>query len=377
MKLLDAADLIHLNQAIVDAGAASEAFLENLVAPLLPSFVASLPDLKPARLTQVLARLNNSGRLVDGSLPIEIALTVLHASPFAALSELSGKLLAKIACTAGLGGSAAEPVTYAAGVQEAFTGPSDATLPFDFLARGAQIGRSVMKLVVPRHENGQPAIGPTGEPRRFVGTGWLIARDIVITNLHVVSARESDEPDPTGDDLAQQIAATELILDFDAPGAAATPTAKVTGALTTGARGGPRDYVLLRVAPLAAGWPAPLALRRQPPAIPREGYPVNIVQHPAGQAKRIAIRRNLLKTATASELQYFGDTLGGSSGSPLCNDAWEVIGLHRASGPATNVMVNGREAAAYNLGVPIGAILDDLEKAAAKVYAEIAPQILR
>jgi hypothetical protein len=60
----------------------------------------------------------------------------------------------------------------------------------------------------------------------------------------------------------------------------------------------------------------------------------------------------------------------------LCNDAWEVIGLHRASGPSSNVLVNGREAAAYNLGVPIGAILEDVERVSAKVYGEIAGQIL-
>jgi endonuclease G len=375
MKLLDATDLIQLHQVIVDAGAASRAFIEGMIAPLLPSFVARLPDPEPARLLQVLSLLNTSGRLVDGTLPIEIALTVLRTAPFAAVAELAGKKLAKLAGLVGPGSSGPEPVEYSAGIQEAYTGPSDATLPFGFLVRGAEVGRAVMKLVVPRYDNGQPAIGPSGEPRRFLGTGWLIAHDIVITNLHVVSARESDEPDAPAGDLALQIAATELVLDFDAPGITAPPTAKVVAALVTGARGGSRDYALLRVAPRTSGWPSPLVLRRQPPAIPREGYPVNIVQHPAGLAKRISIRRNLMKAATAAELSYFGDTLGGSSGSPLCNDAWEVIGLHRASGPSSNVLVNGREAASYNLGVPIAAILDDIERADKKIHAEIAPRI--
>jgi hypothetical protein len=376
MKLLDASDLIQLQQAIVNAGAANRAFIEGMLAPLLPSFVASLPEPDPPHLLPILARLNNSGRLVDGTLPIEIALTVLRTHPVADLAQLAGKLLAKVAGSAGLGNGGSGPIGYSGGEQEAYTGPSDATLPFGFLTRGAEVGRAVVKLVVPRHEDGQPAIGSGGEPRRFLGTGWLIARDIVITNLHVVAARESDEPDPAADDLALQVAGTHVVLDFDTDDVKAPPTTQVVAALTLGARGGPRDYALLRVAPLATRWPAPLALRRQPPSIPKDGYPVNIVQHPGGMAKRIAIRRNLLKAATATELQYFGDTLGGSSGSPLCNDGWEVIGLHRASGPATNVMVNGREAAAYNVGVPIAAILDDLEKSAAKIYAELAPQVL-
>jgi endonuclease G, mitochondrial len=125
-----------------------------------------------------------------------------------------------------------------------------------------------------------------------------------------------------------------------------------------------------------AEWPAPLALRRQPPSIPPEGYAVNIIQHPAGMPKRVAARSNLLRPSTGRELQYFSDTLGGSSGSPLCNDAWEVIGLHRASGPAANVVVKGKPASTYNIGVPIDAILADLQATSPAVLGEIAPSIL-
>jgi endonuclease G len=372
--LLSPGELLELHQAILDTGAANDRFVADLLAPLPPGFVAALPAPGAACLRPLLERLNQRNRLGGGAQPLELVLSRLRASPHADLAALAGRLLARIAAVAGVGNAAGAPVGYAAELQESYTGPSDDTLPFPFLERGARVGHSVVKLAVTRHEGGAAAIGPDGEPRRFVGTGWLIARDLVITNFHVVCARETDEPDPSAADLALQIQATELQLDFDAP--SGTPrTTKVLAGVATGARGGARDYALLRVEPLPEGWPDPLRLRRQPPAIPPQGYPVNIVQHPAGQPKRIAIRSNLLKAATPAELQYFGDTLGGASGSPLCNDAWEVIGLHRASGPSANVLVNGREAATYNVGIPIAAILADLQQAAPAVLAELAPQI--
>ena len=123
-------------------------------------------------------------------------------------------------------------------------------------------------------------------------------------------------------------------------------------------------------------WPAPLRVRRQRPSVPKEGYAVNIIQHPEGLPKRVAARSNLLKSATQSEMQYFGDTLGGSSGSPLFNDSWEVIGLHRASGPSSGVLVKGREASTYNLGIPLDAILKDLEGTNKAVFDEVAPSIV-
>lgn len=340
---------------------------------LLPAYRGLLPA-RPQPLGDVfttIQQLNITDRLIDGTIPMQVVLgKLVLLSPVAAVLTLGKQLLAATEGKTGYSGSA---VRYDAAQPEAYAGDGDELLPFDFMLGGHTAGRSVVRLLVPRHEGGAPGLGPGG-PRVFKGTGWLIAKDLVITNFHVLCARESDEADPAPADLELQIAKTTVELDYDREGA--TPvTVSVVGAVATGQRGGARDYALLRVQPQGA-WPAPLRLRSGRPSIPSTGFPVNIIQHPQGWPKRVAARSNLLKTAIPDELQYFGDTLGGSSGAPLCNDAWEVIGLHRASGPATGVTIKGRAATAYNVGVPIDAILHDLEQHHGGIFAEISPNIL-
>jgi endonuclease G len=57
---------------------------------------------------------------------------------------------------------------------------------------------------------------------------------------------------------------------------------------------------------------------------------VNIVQHPKAGPKKIAIRENGLKLWDREKniIQYYTDTEHGSSGSPVFNDTWDIIGLH-------------------------------------------------
>ena len=90
--------------------------------------------------------------------------------------------------------------------------------------------------------------------------------------------------------------------------------------------------------------------------------PVNIIQHPAGQPKQIAIRNNLAATLRGSDLAYYTDTNGGSSGSPVCNDQWQVLALHKASTMAMgSFSFQGKETAWINIGTTIDRIIADLQ----------------
>lgn len=71
-------------------------------------------------------------------------------------------------------------------------------------------------------------------------------------------------------------------------------------------------------------------------------HAANIVQHPLGQGKRIALRDNyfaeppqdvLDEQRQLNSLFYGTDTLAGSSGSPVCTDEWHVVALHRGGVP--------------------------------------------
>ena len=77
--------------------------------------------------------------------------------------------------------------------------------------------------------------------------------------------------------------------------------------------------------------------------------PLNIIQHPSGHPKRVALRNNLLTDADATTIRYFTDTLTGSSGSPVFSDEWKVIGLHRGSTSVAGVSFQGRDTAVVNV----------------------------
>lgn len=64
------------------------------------------------------------------------------------------------------------------------------------------------------------------------------------------------------------------------------------------------------------------------------GDSLNIIQHPLGQAKQIALRSNrLLDLLDEGFAHYETDTEPGSSGSPVYNDQWEVVALHHSGVP--------------------------------------------
>lgn len=63
------------------------------------------------------------------------------------------------------------------------------------------------------------------------------------------------------------------------------------------------------------------------------GESINIIQHPSGKPKHVALQQNEMIDRLGDFLHYRTDTAPGSSGSPLYNNQWEVIGLHHSGVP--------------------------------------------
>jgi hypothetical protein len=82
---------------------------------------------------------------------------------------------------------------------------------------------------------------------------------------------------------------------------------------------------------------------------------VPIVQHPNGQPKQIALTSSVVVRVKSPLLHYTTDTMGGSSGSPVFNDLWQVVAIHHAAGPKINGV-------ATNEGILMAAIRDKLGK---------------
>ncbi|MEG4443206.1 trypsin-like peptidase domain-containing protein [Microcoleus sp. AT9_B5] len=61
------------------------------------------------------------------------------------------------------------------------------------------------------------------------------------------------------------------------------------------------------------------------------GEPAFIIQHPRGAQRRIVLFNNQVQNIYQNFLQYQADADFGSSGSPILNSQWQLVGLHHAA----------------------------------------------
>jgi hypothetical protein len=247
----------------------------------------------------------------------------------------------------------------------------DDTLEVEFLHLGSSASRSVAKLLVHRHFDGQPRFVAGNKPDLALGTGWLIAPGLMITNHHVINARYGFEPPASDGDFALQGSATTAQFDYFADTSAGS-IAQSTGCVASDRT---LDFALLRLNGDLADRP-PFRLRTVPIVRPNDAPlqdRVNVLQHPNGYPMRLGFRNNFVVTGSLEKLSYLTDTDGGSSGAPICDDAWFVAALHRGwrNIPGQPVAIWGKTIHQENYGTPIGLILDYLTEHHPELRAEI------
>ena len=315
-----------------------------------------------------LAALNSVDHLSDGSIPF--ATWLRNASEHLSdvdtekvFSRALDELTTKVSSAAPIANPTNVPQVVT--VKEAIVHRDD-MVSFGFLLAGKNAGESVARLQVPRHENGQIFTGADGQPQIHQGTGWLVTSELMITNHHVINARNEGENDADTIDLQAQ--ATKTTIDFDFDGQTQQRTAAAVASLE--AFDPVLDYAILRLA-TRVGRP-PLKLRKEKVKVNNDSYiAVNIIQHPYGGPKKVAIRNNLVYDGDFPNLRYFTDTDHGSSGSPVFNDNWQVLALHRASTFVDKIQFQGRETGWVNEGTQIAAVLEDLQLKNSALYQAI------
>jgi len=71
--------------------------------------------------------------------------------------------------------------------------------------------------------------------------------------------------------------------------------------------------------------------------------PINIIQHPGGGSKQVALRPfSLIPSEIPNLLRYTTSTLPGSSGSPVFDDDWNLLGIHKSGNAEFNEAVSIR-----------------------------------
>lgn len=182
-----------------------------------------------------------------------------------------------------------------------------------FLDEGASAARSVGRLR-------RPVAGGTK-----VGTGFLVAPRVLMTNHHVIESPE--EALETSWDL-------DFFVREDGFTTGPTQTFRLLPDLLFLADEA-LDFALVAVEDVNADGHR-LDGRGFHTLIPQSGKAVvgerlSIIQHPGGSPQKVGLHDNKLIDVVDDFLHYRTDTQGGSSGSPVFNPQWDLVALHHAA----------------------------------------------
>jgi V8-like Glu-specific endopeptidase len=168
-----------------------------------------------------------------------------------------------------------------------------------------------------------------GRPIGF-GTGFMVSPSLLMTNHHVL-----------GDKNLARTSLVEFDYQLKSDG---TPRQTASFAMdpdTFHIADRDLDYAVVAVRPNSSDNSRSLSEFGYNRLIEAEGKTiagqwVNIIQHPNGEPKQLALRENNVVDVLENFIQYQTDTAPGSSGSPVYNDQWEVVALHHSGVWATN-----------------------------------------
>jgi hypothetical protein len=231
-----------------------------------------------------------------------------------------------------------------AGQLEKIIGRKSTLMPISFLEIGTQKARSVVRV---ERANGESGSG-------FLTRGLSKAgaeADILVTNNHVLEnkgqaadAKVQFNFQRTPQGLAAP--AETFVLDTDGQFATSLDD----------------DWTAVMVKPDAGGKPASekwgsLPLSKRSPQ--KDDFTI-IVQHPDGRPKEIALFNSIIAYVSDRLVQYLTDTEPGSSGSPVFDTRWNVIGLHHSGGWLREPTGDPKQTFFRNEGIHINAVIDGL-----------------
>lgn len=201
-------------------------------------------------------------------------------------------------------------------VQERILGQND-LMPVSYLEYALRVSQSVGRVII--RSSSLRVIG--------YGTGSMISPRLLMTNNHVLETSQGS-----------RFSAIEFNYQSDLTGQIRSSQSYELDPDTFFITDSELDYTIVAVKDGTSEQPALSSfgwnrlIEEQGKVI--LGEYVNIIQHPSGEPKQLALRENQVVDLLDNFLHYLTDTAPGSSGSPVFNDQWELVGLHHSGVPA-------------------------------------------
>ncbi|MCY7448427.1 endonuclease [Bacillus safensis] len=173
-------------------------------------------------------------------------------------------------------------------------------LPIDFLYKGAEVAKAICRITT---------------PSGAMGTGFLIDNGVIMTNHHVIEDKN--------------IGAGSIAEFYYEEGKNSIRVKLNPHELFITSPMEDLDFTIIACENIGIEDIKPIKLTRNPATITRGEY-VNIIQHPAGRKKEIALQDNTVSYVYDKAIHYITDTEPGSSGSAVFNNKWQLVALHHA-----------------------------------------------
>ncbi|MFN6455419.1 MAG: trypsin-like peptidase domain-containing protein [Nostoc sp. EfeVER01] len=187
-----------------------------------------------------------------------------------------------------------------------------------------------------------------------LGTGFMIAPNLLMTNNHVIDSQKVAEKSDYSFNYQLNINGQQC-------------PSQTIGALAGSAfyTNEVLDYTVVTLKEVP-DFGKPLIFKSK---LMRRDDRVAIIQHPGGHLKKISIQNNFVAYADNSVLQYTTSTEPGSSGSPVFDDNFQVVGIHHSGGMLSEP--NTQRRYLRNAGTSAIALLNDLQKNAPEIYTHL------
>jgi V8-like Glu-specific endopeptidase len=171
--------------------------------------------------------------------------------------------------------------------------------------------------------------------QKAIGTGFLVAKNLILTNYHVIAPDDQFDPYAWLDRVILRFGYLTQEPGEDAEGQtfrlAPNPLLKFRTV------GDGLDYALLKVEDRILADQELQPINRYSSRLPDQNMNIHILQHPDGQTLKGTFSNNGITGVYERDglIQYVSDTSSGSSGSPCFNDNWELVAMHHAHVSAT------------------------------------------